>query len=64
MTIMQTAKFSKEEKSAWVSVAPDNKRIIARAKTPKELFAKLKKMGNPSGSITFIPSQKFSSYVG
>lgn len=51
-------------KAGWVSISSDNKRIIAQAKTPKALFAKLKKMDNSVGSITYIPSQKFSSYVG
>lgn len=53
-----------KEKKAWISISPDHKKVIAYAKTLRDLAAKLKKMGNPDGYITYVPPQKFSSYVG
>lgn len=50
-------------KTGWVSVSTDHKSVIAQAKTFKGLLSKLKKMGNPDGSI-MIAAKDFSSYVG
>lgn len=50
-------------KSGWVSIAPDNKKVIAQGKNLKELLRKLKAMGNPDGYI-MIAGKDFSSYVG
>lgn len=50
-------------KRGWVSVSPDNKKVIAQGKTLKELLLRLKKLGNPNGSI-MISAQDFSRYVG
>lgn len=50
-------------RAGWVSISPDHKKVIAQAKTFKQLLAKLKKMGNPDGSI-MIAAEDFSSYIG
>lgn len=50
-------------KTGWVSIAPNNKKVIAQARNLKELLKKLKEMGNPDGYI-MIAAKDFSSYVG
>lgn len=50
-------------KSGWVSIAPDNKKVIAQGRNLKGLLKKLKEMGNPDGYI-MIAADDFSTYVG
>jgi hypothetical protein len=50
-------------KTGWVSVSPNHKKVVAQSKTLNGLLAKLKKMGNPEGSI-MIAAKDFSSYIG
>lgn len=50
-------------KTGWVSISRDNKKIVAQAKTLKDLVRKLKKMGNPDGYI-MIASSDYSNYAG
>lgn len=52
-----------QKKSGWLSISSDNKKIIAQGKTLQELIKKLKKMGNPKGSISPIPKD-YTSYIG
>ena len=63
MAIVNLTKILKG-KTGWVSISKDDKKVIAHAKSLKELVGKLKKMGNPEGHIMIVPSGKFSSYVG
>ena len=63
MKVIDLTKVLQGKTGKWVSISPDNKRIIADAKTPKELITKLKKMGNPEGSIMYAASD-FSNYIG
>lgn len=62
MKIVDLAKLLKG-KTGWVSIAPDNKKVIAQAKNLKELVKKLKEMGNPDGFI-MVAAKDYSSYVG
>lgn len=50
-------------KSGWVSIAPDNKKVIAQGRNLKGLLNKLREMGNPDGYI-MIAADDFSTYVG
>lgn len=50
-------------KTGWVSISPDHKKIIARAKNLKELLVKLEKVDNPKGYI-MIAAKDYSRYVG
>lgn len=50
-------------KTGWVSLSPDNKKIIAQGKTLKDLIQKLGKMGNPEGHIMNV-AKDYSQYVG
>ena len=50
--------------SGWVLVTKDNKRVLAHAKTLKQLIRNIEQKGNPEGSISIVPPANFSSYVG
>ena len=50
--------------SGWVLVTKDNKRLLAHAKTLKQLIRDIELKGNPEGSISIVPPANFSSYVG
>ena len=50
--------------SGWVLVTKDNKRVLAHAKTLKQLIRNIELKGNPEGSISIVPPANFSSYVG
>ncbi|OGD93936.1 hypothetical protein A3A48_04385 [Candidatus Curtissbacteria bacterium RIFCSPLOWO2_01_FULL_37_9] len=50
--------------SGWVLVTKDNKRVLAHAKTLKQLIKNIELKGNPEGSISIVPPANFSSYVG
>jgi len=50
--------------SGWVLVSKDNKRLLAHAKTLKQLIRNVELKGNPEGSISIVPPANFSSYVG
>ena len=50
--------------SGWVLVAKDNKRVLANAKTLKQLIRNIELKGNPEGSISIVPPANFASYVG
>lgn len=62
MAVIDLTKTLKGKKG-WVSVSPDNKKVIANGTTLKDLLVKLKKLGNPNGSI-MISTRDFSNYVG
>lgn len=47
----------------WVSIAPNHKKIVAEAKTFKELLEKLQKMGDPQGYITNV-GKDYSRFIG
>ena len=50
--------------SGWVLVSKDNKRVLAHAKTLKQLIRNIELKGNPEGSISIVPPANFTSYVG
>lgn len=50
-------------KTGWVSLSNDHKRVIAQAKTLKNLIQKLNKMGNPDGHI-MVAAKDYSNYIG
>jgi len=50
--------------SGWVLVTKDNKRVLAHAKTLKQLIRNIELKGNPEGSISIVPPANFTSYVG
>ena len=50
--------------SGWVLVTKDNKRVLAHAKTLKQLIKNIELKGNPEGSISIVPPANFSSSVG
>ncbi len=50
-------------KIGWISLSKDYKKVIAQAKTLKELVVKLNKMGNPEGHI-MNAAKDYSRYVG
>lgn len=50
-------------KTGWVSIAPDNKKVIAQGRNLKGLLRKLKEMGNPEGYI-MNSAKDYSTYVG
>ena len=50
--------------SGWVLVTKDNKKVLAHAKTLKQLMRNIEQKGNPEGSISIVPPANFSSYVG
>ena len=51
-------------RSGWVLVTKDNKRVLAHAKTLKQLMRNIEQKGNPEGSISIVPPANFTSYVG
>lgn len=62
MAVINLTKLLKG-KTGWVSISSNNKKVVAQGKTLKELLIKLKKLGNPDGSI-MISTKDFSRYVG
>ena len=50
--------------SGWVLVTKDNKRVLAHAKTLKQLIRNIELTGIREGSISIVPPANFSSYVG
>ena len=57
-------KAPKSIKPGWVFVSKDNKRVLAHAKTFGQLLRSIEQKGNPKGSISIVPPENFSSYVG
>ena len=54
----------KQAKTGWVLVSKDNKRVLAHARTLKQLIRNIERKGNQDGSISIVPPANFSSYVG
>jgi len=61
---MKNNKKSQDTTAGWVLVSKDNKKVLVRGKTLKQLVKNIEQKGNLNGSISIVPPNNFTSYVG
>lgn len=64
MAVKDLTKLLKGYENKWVSIAKNEKKIIASAGSLETLLRRIKAKGDPSGFIYRVPDNRYSAYVG